>query len=199
MPKDTRKHEFIKYGSPYDQLDRLFVALGQSWRGIDAVEFKDGLPVGYISHYNLEENETPIDRLPQVSHPSLLIAREIFVFKNKVHFCYEQWGITLDEIEQLWPVFQLSEVEVALICKAVSPQFMTKSNGLKLTFLKTLEGLRYLHKDLDICYGGLTGKNVLITKEGDVKISKAQFNTMQELADFFCSWYWRDSLQEAGR
>ena len=101
MPKDTRKHEFIKYGSPYDQLDRLFVALGQSWRGIDAVEFKDGLPVGYISHYNLEENETPIDRLPQVSHPSLLIAREIFVFKNKVHFCYEQWGITLDEIEQL--------------------------------------------------------------------------------------------------
>ena len=76
---------------------------------------------------------------------------------------------------------------------------MTKSNGLKLTFLKTLEGLRYLHKDLDICYGGLTGKNVLITKEGDVKISKAQFNTMQELADFFCSRYWRDSLQEAER
>ena len=130
MPKDTGKHEFIKYGSPYDQLNRLFVALGQSWRGIDAIEFKNGLPVGYISHCKLEEKGIPVDHLPQVSHPSLLIAREIFVFKDKVHFCYEHWGITLDEIEQLWPVFQPSEVEVALICKAVSSQSMPKCNGL---------------------------------------------------------------------
>ena len=61
-----------------------------------------------------------------ISHPSLLIAREIFVFKDKVHLCYKHWGITLDEIEQLWPVFQLSKVEVALICKIVRPQFMTE-------------------------------------------------------------------------
>lgn len=177
VPKDTGKREFIKYGSPYDQLDRLFVALGQLWRGIDAIEFKDGSLVGYISHCNFEGKGIPINHLPQISHPSLLIAREIFVFKDKVHFCYEHWGITLDEVEQLWPVFQLSEVEVALICKAVSLQFMTKCNGLELTFSKTLEGLRYLHKDLDICYGDLTGKNVLITKEGDVKISKTQLNS----------------------
>ena len=132
MPEDTGKHGFIKYGSPYDQLDRLFVALGQTWRGIDAIEFKNGLPVGYISHCNFEGKGIPV--MPQIPnhicHPSLLIAREIFVFKDKVHLCYEHWGITLEEIEQLWPVFQLSEVEVALICKIVRPQFMTECNGL---------------------------------------------------------------------
>lgn len=76
--------------------------------------------MGYISHYKFNENEIPIDRLPQISHPRLLSVREIFVLKGNVYFCYEQWGITLDEIEQLWPVFQLNEAEVALICKAVS-------------------------------------------------------------------------------
>ena len=128
MPEDTRKHRFIKYGSPYDQLNQLFVALGQTWRSIDAIKFKNGLPVGYISHCNFEGKGIPV--MPQIpnhiSHPSLLIAREIFVFKDKVHLCYEHWGITLDEIEQLWPVFQLSKVEVALICKIVRPQFMTE-------------------------------------------------------------------------
>ncbi|OJJ83543.1 uncharacterized protein ASPGLDRAFT_58636 [Aspergillus glaucus CBS 516.65] len=151
--KDTGKCEFIKHGSPYDQRDRLFVGLSRSWRGIDAIEFKDGSLVGYISHCNTEGKDIPVYHLSQVSHPSLLIAREIFVARGNVYFCYGHWGITLNEIEQLWPVYQLSEVEVALVCKA------------------TLEGLRYLHEDLDICYGGLTGENVLITEGGDVRIT----------------------------
>lgn len=117
--KDTRKHEFIKYGSPYDRLDRLFVGLDQPWRGINSIEFKDGLPVGYISHCNVEGKEIPINCLLQVSHPNLMIAKKIFVSKDKVHFCYDQWGITLDDIEALWPVFRLTEAEVAMICKAV--------------------------------------------------------------------------------
>ena len=181
--KDTGKSEFIKHGSPYDQCDRLFVGLSRSWRGVDAIEFKDGSPVGYISHCNTEEKEIPVYHLSQVSHPSLLIAREIFVTRGNVYFCYGHWGITLNEVEQLWPVYQLSEVEVALICKVVSSKLTTKCKVLELTFLKTLEGLRYLHKDLDISYGGLTGENVLITEGGDVRIGKIQFSTMQGLAD----------------
>lgn len=200
--KDTGKCEFIKHGSPYDQRDRLFVGLSRSWRGVDAIEFKDGSPVGYISHCNTEEKEIPVYHLSQVSHPSLLIAREIFVTRGNVYFCYGHWGITLNEVEQLWPVYQLSEVEVALICKAVSSKLTKKKNknkGLELTFSKTLEGLRYLHKDLDVCYGGLTSENILITEGGDVKICKSQSSqssTMQGLADFY-SWYWRDSPKEA--
>lgn len=178
VPKDTRKHEFIKYGSPYDQLDRLFVGLGPSWRGIDAIEFKDGSPVQYINHCNLEGKETPINYLPKVSHPNLMVTKEIFVSKNRVHFCYDHWGITLDDIEDLWPDFQLTEAEVAMICKAVGPSSITKCEDLELTILKTLKGLRYLHNDLNICYGGLTGENVLITEGGDVKISKTQFSMM---------------------
>lgn len=130
MLKDTRKHEFIKYGSPYYQPDQLFVGLDQPWRGIDAIEFQDGLPVGYISHCNFEGKEIPISCLPQVSHPNLMIAKEIFVSKDKVHFCYDHWGITLDDIEGLWPVFELSEPEVAIICKAVGALFTMNVKAL---------------------------------------------------------------------
>lgn len=81
-----------------------------------------GSPVGYISHCNFEEKGIPVNRLPQVFQLSLLSVTEIFVVRSNVYFCCGQWGVTLDEIEQLWPVFRLNEVEVALICKAVSPQ-----------------------------------------------------------------------------
>lgn len=139
----------------------------------------------YISHCNAEGKEIPVYHLSQVSHPSLLIAREIFVAKGNVYFCYGHWGITLNEIEQLWPVYQLSEVEVALICKAVSSKWTTKCKGL-----------RYLHKDLDVCYGGLTGENVLITEGGDVKISKNQFSTMQNLDDLVAAGFGESLLKK---
>ena len=139
VQQDNGKCEFIKHGSPYDRHDRLFVGLGRSWRGIDSIEFQDGSPVGYISHCNAEGKEIPVYHLSQVSHPSLLIAREIFVAKGNVYFCYGHWGIALSEIEQLWPVYQLSEVEVALICKAVSSTLTKNIKDLNWRFQRPLK------------------------------------------------------------
>jgi hypothetical protein len=48
------QRESIKHGSPYDQLDRLFVGLHPSWNGIDAIEFTDRSLVGFVSHYSLQ-------------------------------------------------------------------------------------------------------------------------------------------------
>ncbi|KAL4935805.1 hypothetical protein BDV06DRAFT_217143 [Aspergillus oleicola] len=134
--------DFIKYGSPYDQTDRLFVGLTPSWNGIDAVEFKEGSPIGYISSYNPEGKDIPLQRLTQISHPSFLSFKEVFISKGAAFFLYEQ----------ISPIFRLGETEVAIICK------------------KILQGLVYIHKDLNILYGNLKCSDVIITREGDVKI-----------------------------
>lgn len=103
VQQDTWECGFIKHGP-------LFVGLGHSWRGIDSNKFKDGSSVGYISHCNTEEKEIPVYHFfpPWVSHPSLLIAREIFVARGNIYFYCRNWGTTLNEVEQLWPVYQLS-------------------------------------------------------------------------------------------
>ncbi|PYI13428.1 hypothetical protein BO99DRAFT_452749 [Aspergillus violaceofuscus CBS 115571] len=147
------ENEFVHYGSPYDQINRIFVGLNPSWNEIDAIEFHEGIPVGFVSQCKLEEKEIPVQRLRQSSHPSLLKIREVFFLKGSAYFIYDQWGLTLAEILHLSPVFRLSEVEVAVICKAV------------------LLGLRYIHKELDIHYGGLSPSKILVTNMGEVKIT----------------------------
>jgi hypothetical protein len=50
--------------------------------------------------------------------------KEVFILKDNIYFLQDQWGLTLNEILQLSPVFMLSEVEVAVICKAVGLQLV---------------------------------------------------------------------------
>lgn len=132
VEKPVTHRDFVKYGSPYDQPDRLFVGLHPSWNGIDAVEFKDGSPVGFVSHYNPEGKDIPLQRLTQASHPSFLDFKEVFVAKGSVYFLYEQWGVTLDQIRRLSPILQLGEVEVAIICKKVMMAHMGLTESPKL-------------------------------------------------------------------
>ncbi|KAL4888210.1 hypothetical protein BDV59DRAFT_196623 [Aspergillus ambiguus] len=150
---DTRNCNFIKYGSPYDQLGRVFIGFSRSWNGVDAIEFQEGSAVGFVNHCAFESKDLPLEHIVRVSHPNILDFKEIFLCKGNIYFLYWSWGVTLKEIRQLFPVFQLSEVEVAIVCRSV------------------LRALTYLHKDLDICFGELSSTNVLITKEGEVKIA----------------------------
>ncbi|THC88356.1 hypothetical protein EYZ11_012202 [Aspergillus tanneri] len=150
---DPARPEFVKHGSPYDQVDRVFFGLNPPWNNVHAIEFKDGFPVGFLIHQKVESKNIPLDRIRQVSHKNVLSLEEVYFLKGNIYFLYNQWGITLNEIGQLSPVFNLSEVEVAVICKAI------------------LQGLIYIHEDLDTCYGDLTLSNVLITDQGDVKIA----------------------------
>ncbi|KAL4947545.1 hypothetical protein BDW69DRAFT_190098 [Aspergillus filifer] len=132
--------------------ERLFVGLNPSWNGIDAVEFKEGTPIGFISSYKPEGKDIPLQRLTQISHPSFLSFREVFISKGAAHFLYEQWGVTLEQVQRISPIFRLGEIEVAIICK------------------KILQGLVYIHKDFNILYGNLKCSDVIITRDGDVKI-----------------------------
>lgn len=65
------------------------------------------------------EGNVGVERVTQPSHKNVLSLKEAFVNNNNIFFLYAQWGLSLKEIQELSPVFQLGEVEVATICKGV--------------------------------------------------------------------------------
>ncbi|KAE8334763.1 hypothetical protein BDV24DRAFT_156592 [Aspergillus arachidicola] len=151
--KDHGRGEFVKHGSPYNQEDRLFFGLNPPWNNVHAIEFKEGRPVSFVTHQKVETKNISLDRIRQISHANVLGFKEVFVLKDIIYFLRDQWGLTLNEILQLSPVFNLSEVEVAVICRAI------------------LQGLRYIHEQVDICYGNLTCSDILINEQGEVRIA----------------------------
>lgn len=111
--------DFVQYGHPYETFGRFFVGLEPQWSGINAVDFTENLPVTYIKKFNTTEASVRVHRLMATSHQNLVNLREAFVAGDAIYFVYERWGISLKEICQLWPVFQLGEVEVATLCNEV--------------------------------------------------------------------------------
>lgn len=118
--KDTPKRwsSFVQYGHP-KTFGRFFVGLEPQWSGINAVEFTEGLPVTYIKKFRMAQAGERVHHLTATSHQNLVNLREAFVTSDSIYFVYERWGISLKEICQLWPVFQLGEVEVATLCNEV--------------------------------------------------------------------------------
>ena len=119
--RDTAKRGlgFVQYGHPYEMFGRFFVGIEPQWSGINAVDFTEDLPITYIKKHNMTEASARVDQLMATSHQNLVNLREAFVTGDTVYFVYERWGISLKEICQLWPVFQLGEVEVATLCNEV--------------------------------------------------------------------------------
>lgn len=110
---------FVKFCHPYkSSLRRFFVGLEPMWSEINAIEFTEDLPVGYVRETTMPA-EVSVHRLVQTSHPNLVNLREVFIADGSAFFVYEKWGISLAEIYRLSPLFQLGEIEVATICREV--------------------------------------------------------------------------------
>ncbi|KAL3459608.1 kinase-like domain-containing protein [Aspergillus heterothallicus] len=148
----TNKVQFIHYEHPFKCVRRFFVSLEPIWNGLNAIEFTEDSPVGFVKKLSVVGN-VPENQLSKTCHPNLVNLREVFIATGSVFFVYDKWGMSLHEILRLSPVFQLGEVEVATICKEV------------------LRGLQYIHKVLRISHGSLTLENIQIMEDGSVKIA----------------------------
>lgn len=114
----NKSEVFIKRGNPYKQAGRFYIELKSSWSGICAIEIQDGVPVTFVSQCTAQK-DSDLDRLQRISHANLLSLKEVFVEAGRVFFLYDQWGITLKELQGLSHEFQFGEVEVATVCKGV--------------------------------------------------------------------------------
>ncbi|KAH1863827.1 hypothetical protein KXW65_002879 [Aspergillus fumigatus] len=148
----TDTGQFIKYGHPFQSLHRFFVGLEPMWSDVSAIEFTEDSPVGYVKKLSVT-GEVPVGRLSETCHQNIVNLREVFITERAIFFVYEKCGISLEEIHNLSPVFQLGEVEVATICREV------------------LKGLQYMHNLLGITHGNLSLSNIHITEDGSVKIA----------------------------
>ncbi|KAI9040415.1 uncharacterized protein KD926_008238 [Aspergillus affinis] len=148
----ARGSSFVQYSHPYKTYDRFFVGMEPQWGGINAIEFTENLPVAYVKKFTTNDTEKKVGHLRATHHHNLVNLKEAFVTDNSVFFVYERWGISLEEICQLWPVFKLGEVEVATLCNEV------------------LNGLSYIHDELGVGHGDLCPENIFVMENGDVKI-----------------------------
>jgi hypothetical protein len=98
------------------------------WSDVSAIEFTEDSPVGYVKKL-LVEGEVPVGRLSETCHRNIVNLREVFITERSIFFVYEKWGISLEEIHHLSPVFQLGEVEVATICREVRLAPFRKISG----------------------------------------------------------------------
>ncbi|KAB8067369.1 kinase-like domain-containing protein [Aspergillus leporis] len=155
--------ECVKYGNPFT-MDRLFIGLEPAWSGINAIEFTEHMPISFVSKLDTTAcDKSRIDCLRQTSHRHLVNLKEVFVTEESLLLFYEKWeGISLKEIQDLRPAFQLGEVEVATICYQI------------------LQALQYIHNTLGINHGALRDQDIYIHKTGDIKIAKIGESMIRE-------------------
>ncbi|PWY96040.1 kinase-like protein [Aspergillus sclerotioniger CBS 115572] len=151
--KVKKTSEFIKHGSPYEQLHRFFIGLIPAQSAINAIEFTEGAHIAYVQQLQLGEDKPEILNLVETSHQNIINLNEVFVSKKHIYFLYDSWGISLNDIQELSPRLQLGEVEIATICKSI------------------LHGLDYMHNVLGVCHGNLSPSTVRITPDGVVKLA----------------------------
>ncbi|KAE8371233.1 kinase-like protein [Aspergillus bertholletiae] len=147
--------DIVKYGNPFT-MDRLFVGLEPAWGGINAIEFTEHMPISFVSKLiTARGDKRKMDRFKRTSHKHLVNLKEVFVTEESLILFYDKWeGISLREIQDLRPAFQLGEVEVATIC------------------FQMLQALQYIHGTLGISHGALYEEDIYIHESGDIKISK---------------------------
>ncbi|GFG19515.1 hypothetical protein IFM5058_10171 [Aspergillus udagawae] len=154
--------DFVKSGSPYDQLNRFFVGLSLTWGPISAIKFSKGSHLAYVYQEWIEERDLQAEDFQETSHLNLVNLKEVFIAKQNVFFLYNSWGISLEEIQQSSLKFCLGEVEIATISKGI------------------LQALKYVHKVLGICHGNVTLSTVLINQEGVVKLADVGSSLIRE-------------------
>ncbi|KAF4207310.1 hypothetical protein CNMCM8927_003584 [Aspergillus lentulus] len=154
--------DFVKSGSPYDQLNRFFVGLSPTWGPVSAIEFSEGSNLAYVYQERIEERDLQAGDFKETSHPNLVNLKEVFIAKQNVFFLYDTWGISLEEIQQSSSKFCLGEVEIATISKGI------------------LQALKYVHEVLGICHGNVTLSTVLINQEGVVKLADVGSSLIRE-------------------
>ncbi|KAE8386943.1 hypothetical protein BDV23DRAFT_196092 [Aspergillus alliaceus] len=154
-------------------MDRLFVGLEPAWSGINAIEFTEHMPISFVSKLVTTKGNIPkMDFFKRTSHRHLVNLKEVFVAEESLMLFYDKWeGISLNEIQDLRPAFQLGEVEVATIC------------------FQMLQALQYIHGTLGISHGALCGEDIYIQESGDIKIAKIgesmarEFRPQEKLKD----------------
>lgn len=120
--------------------------------GVIALKDVEALPVYLIKERPKQNDKGVCTSLPIV-YKNLIGLRDIYIAQGRSFFVYDYEHLAIS-LGCVVGTVDFSEADIATICKEL------------------LEGLVYIHYDLNISYGSLDCSNVLLTSIGEIKIGK---------------------------
>jgi Protein kinase domain len=150
-PVKRQSTNFCVDGSPWRE---YFPILPEEQAGPVTVAHKicKDFTVHAIKERRLDTLNQP-SALFKITHPQLVHLRAAYTKHPLLYLVYESMEVSLEDIESC-PHGPLKEFEIATICREV------------------ILGLQYIHTELHISYGKLSSENILLTRDGHVKIGK---------------------------
>ncbi|KAG2000980.1 hypothetical protein GB937_010640 [Aspergillus fischeri] len=79
---------FVKSGSPYNQLNCFFISLSLTWGLVSTIKFSKGSHLAYIKERDLQAED-----FKETSHPNLVNLKEVFIAKQNIFFLYNTWAL----------------------------------------------------------------------------------------------------------
>ena len=112
------------------------------------------------------------NRIRPFTSEHLVQIKNMYEDDDDVVIVYETMDVTLRPLTGIRPG-PLKAFQIAAICKEVGRLFFPVAWRRVLTILKQLlEGLSYLHKELDLYHGALSCGTILLNLDGRVKIGE---------------------------
>ncbi|KAI9673510.1 MAG: hypothetical protein M1822_009937 [Bathelium mastoideum] len=104
------------------------------------------------------------------SHANLVAMVDVFEHDDYISVAYEHMIMSLTALRAS-PLSLFHETEIAFICKQESHPYslLASTNDRQI-----LNGIVFIHKELQLAHGDVSCDNVLLSRQGEIKIGKCQ-------------------------
>lgn len=138
-------------GSPWEFYERVF-SVAHTGSGIVAVKHNPRGKTVFIKQTNTSKQED-LNALKSASHENILALTAAYFHNDSIYLVYNYLPFTLQEIVLRY----LTTVQIATVCNAIA------------------NGLAFLHGELNMVHGNLHAGNVVLGRDGQIKLGKHNF------------------------
>ena len=162
--KGLKTDPWIKY--------RKFMKLNQA--GLATIIYHN---TGHRDRYllvTIKEEKADKDQFGQLlsfNNANMVNLPDICYFEQTVHLIYEHVNVSLRQIQST-PRGSLNHCKISLICKEVRSRKIHWMEIFCSLQIQVLNGLEYIHLELQVFHGALDCGNILVGSDRSVKIGK---------------------------
>ncbi len=172
LPKDTQQVSARKFFHECDPWhgDEYQAILKEGQGGGITIAHRQALshPIIAVKEHACSDSQR-IKNLVRFSHKNIVSLHEVYIHNERLYFIYECMDVSLAEI-QATPYGEFAAFQIATICKEVGIFGSYRSSVGDTNAIQILNGMDFVHKELEIAYGPLDANSVMISRDGDVKL-----------------------------
>jgi serine/threonine protein kinase len=152
-----------------------FLEIYQAGWGTVAYENCSAFPVVIIKKIRVESAKVP-ERVKNISHANVVHLHEVFSdFSDGpcLYMVYDCMSVSLTDIQST-PCGSFEEFEIAAICNEVTHLPAKERLYTNDAMIQILQGITYIHKELNMVHGKVDPNHILLSREGAIKIGLLQ-------------------------